>query len=47
MEVTAQLSSPRRRGPSIPEASRLKPKSRGVLGRPVKPGDDSCDIEAN
>src|ERR1043165_6249642 len=28
------------RGPSIPEASVLEPKSRGVLGRPVEPNDD-------
>src|SRR5690242_12971866 len=28
-------------GPSIPEAAVLEPKSRGVLDRPVEPGDDT------
>src|SRR5438874_477012 len=27
--------------PSIPEAAVIEPKGRSVLGRPVKPGDDS------
>jgi hypothetical protein len=27
-------------GPSIPETSVIEPRSLGVLGRPVKPGDD-------
>jgi hypothetical protein len=26
---------------SIPETAATEPKGRGVLGRPVKPGDDS------
>jgi hypothetical protein len=32
---------------SIPEAARLEPMSRGVLGRPVKPGDDSGEDVAH
>src|SRR6266536_3597615 len=28
--------------PSIPEAPMIEPRSRGVLDRPVKPGDDGC-----
>jgi len=27
--------------PSIPEAAAIKPRGRGVLDPPVKPGDDS------
>ena len=34
-------SSPRRRGSSIPETPENNPSRRGVLDRPVKPGDDS------
>jgi hypothetical protein len=29
------------RGPSIPEAPAIEPRSRGVLGRPIKSGDDA------
>jgi len=29
---------------SIPEAPVLEPRSRGVLDRPVKPGDDSGEL---
>jgi hypothetical protein len=28
---------------SIPEAALMEPRSRGVLDRPVKPGDDSLN----
>jgi hypothetical protein len=36
------MSSPGLTGrPSIPEAAVLEPIGRGVLDRPVKPGDDS------
>jgi hypothetical protein len=34
-DATFSASFPRRRGPSIPEASVLEPRSRSVLGRPV------------
>ena len=29
------------RATSIPETPKIEPRSRGVLGRPVKPGDDN------
>jgi hypothetical protein len=39
------LSSPGLTGrPSIPETPAIVPRSRGVLDRPVKPGDDSLDV---
>jgi len=42
MSATSTLSSPGLTGrPSIPEAALLEPISRGVLDRPVKPGDDT------
>jgi hypothetical protein len=34
------VSSSRKRGPSIPEQLVLEPKRRCLLGRPVKPGDN-------
>ena len=38
-------SSPRRRGTQYSRAVAIEPRKRGVLGRPVKPGDDGdvCD----
>ena len=38
-EVIARLD--RANPPSIPETPAAVPRSRGVLDRPVKPGDDS------
>ena len=41
MQPRPQLSSPGLTGrPSIPEAVAIESRGRGVLGRPVKPGDD-------
>src|ERR1700704_2228159 len=42
MNGTTPLSSPGLTGrPSIPETPAIESRSRGVLDRPVKPGDDS------
>jgi len=38
--ATYPVSSPRRRGPSIPEAPTIEPRSRGVLDPRLR-GDDS------
>jgi hypothetical protein len=42
LDEKTTVSSPGLTGrPSIPEPPAIVPRSRGVLDRPVKPGDDS------